>query len=313
MAPADPQPTAPPAGAAPQDAATPLMDTLGAQLRTRAEALVAELPGAGRADDVMRLVESLTSGNAMVVRQPPVAAERALAVTRDPDVGSSALVRLVEEDPSLSQALLRYANSAVYRTSSQACVSLQQAVQRVGGTGVHNVVLRAMVDGLLCRPGGRYQAMVEQVWSHMVRTAPVARSLAPEFGLVPDHAFALGLLHDVGKLVIFDRIGTLRTALRRDIVVSDHALAILLRSLHEPLGAMAAAQWSLGDATARAIAMHHRQPAPSEPHLASELLFLAERIDIAGVQGRAVDLDAWWVEGGLLTGKQRVERLLTRA
>jgi HD-like signal output (HDOD) protein len=146
----------------------------------------------------------------------------------------------------------------------------------------------------------------------MVRTAPIARNLAPEFGLVPDHAFALGLLHDVGKLVIFDRIGTLRSMLRRDVVLTDRFVGAALRSLHEPLGGIAAARWALGDATARAISMHHRDPIPAEPHLASELLFVAERIDIAGIRGTPVELEAWWREGGLIAGLQRVDRLLTR-
>jgi HD-like signal output (HDOD) protein len=297
--------------AAEPDRSDEILAALTDELRSRIGQLERELSTADRAGDAPKLLASLTAPANLVIRQPPAAAQRALALTRDSDIASTALVKLVEEDPSLSHSLLRYANTAQHATSAQSVVSLHSAVQRVGSAGVHNVVLKCMVDGLLCRPGGRYTAMVEDVWSHMVRTAPIARRLAPEFGLVPDHAFALGLLHDVGKLVIFDRIGTLRAQLRRETTCTPELIAKVLRAVHEPLGGIAAVQWKLGEMTAQAIASHHRRPVPTEPHLASELLFIAERLDLAEVRHTAPDLDAWWEEGALLlTSKARVARLL---
>jgi len=219
------------------------------------------------------------------------------------------LVQVVEEDPTLCQALLKYANSAYYATGGAAIVSLKQAAQRVGVTGIHNVVLTTMVDGLMCKPGGHYQEMVEQVRAHMVRTAPLARALARGFAIPPDEAFAVALLHDVGKMIVFDIVGDLRRELRRDVVLPSLLFRNVLRDAHGALGGVAALRWGLGNSVAVAIAKHHRTPVPTEENRMSELLFIAERADHALNGVRTLDIDQWWQEGEIPGSPTQVHEL----
>lgn len=277
-------------------------------VRTRVAELHNVLSREDRETDAPRFLDALLESFDAVVRQPPLAAQRALSVTRDTSAPTSRLVSLVEGDPGLGQALLRYANSAYYATGGGRVVSLHGAVQRVGTSGVHNVVLKTMVDGLLCRPGSAYQDMVNLSWQHMVRVAPITRGLAPAFRAVPDEAYALGLLHDVGKLVVFDRLGELRKTLRRDVAFPLPVIGVVLRMLHEPLGGLAALQWGLGAGVAHAIATHHRAPVPEMYDPRCELLFFAERLDLARSLGRPVDLERWWKDGLIVTPFDIVER-----
>ena len=69
-------------------------------------------------------------------------------------------------------------------------LGIDQALDRIGVTGARAVVLSSCVDGLLSHPGGEYNAMASDVWSHMVRTAPLARAVAQAFAADPDEAFA---------------------------------------------------------------------------------------------------------------------------
>ncbi len=276
-----------------------LTEVFAQQLRARVHELQNSLARDERRSDAVEFLDSLTTDFDAVVRQPPLAAQRALSVTRDTNSAIGRIVSLVEQDPGLGQALLRYANSAYYSAGGGRVVSLHASVHRVGTTGVHNVVLRTMVDGMLCRPGSAYQERVHQVWEHMVRTAPIARAIAAHFGVAPDEAYALGLLHDVGKLVIFDRLGELRQSHRREILIPPAVLSALLKILHEPLGGIAALQWGLGVGAASAIATHHRSPLPSERDPRSELLYVAERTDLARHGDAAPDFEAWWRDGVL--------------
>ena len=285
---------------------------LALDVRTRVAELHNVLGRRDRETDAPRFLDSLVATFEAVVRQPPLAAQRALALSRDPNAPAHRLVSLVEGDPGLGQALLRYANSAYYATGGGRVVSLHGAVQRVGTSGVHNVVLKTMVDGMLCRPGSAYQEFVNLTWQHMVRVAPIARSLAPAFGALPDESYALGLLHDVGKLVIFDRLGELRTTLRREVIFPRPILSVVLRSLHESLGALAALQWGLGASVAHAIGGHHRSPVPEIRDARCELLFVSERVDLARVRGQPIDLDRWWCDGVLLTPQEAVALALVR-
>ena len=157
-----------------------------------------------------------------------------------------------------------------------------------------------------------FDGMVKQVWEHMIRTAPIARVLAPGFGVVPDEAFTLALLHDVGKLVLFDRIGTLRSELRRDVKLSPQFMPRLLSGLHEVLGGAAALRWGLGRAAVGVVSTHHRRSETPEPNLAAECVFIAERLDLAMAKGQPANLVRWFEEGRLLASYDAVAPLVER-
>lgn len=308
-------PAAPPS--APNDSnalsaltSTELTVVLREQITSRVVQLQNSLAREERKSDAFEFLEGLTTNFEAVVRQPPLAAQRALSVTRDTLAPISRIVSLVEQDPGLGQALLRYANSAYYSAGGGRVVSLHASVHRVGTTGVHNVVLRTMVDGMLCRPGNAYKEQVNQVWEHMVRSAPLTRAIALPFGIASDEAYALGLLHDVGKLVVFDRLGEMRQERRRDILIPPAVLSALLKLLHEPLGGIAALQWGLGTMAAIAISTHHRSPLPDEPDARSELLYVAERCELAQLRGEELGLESWWRDGAIRASRDEVTSIL---
>lgn len=287
-----------------------MIDQLSAEVSSRIDAIAESLSPNERTDDTLRFLRDVKESPASSIKQAPQAAQRALARTRNPDIGIAELVRVVEEDPTLGQALLRYANSAYYSTGGSV-VSLRHAAQRVGSSGVHNVVLGVMVEGMLCKPGGEFQQMVVQVRDHLVRTAPIARAIGRGFGLVPDECFSLALLHDAGKLIVFDVIGTLRHETRRDVDVPKHVVSRVLRELHEPLGGIAVLNWGLGEGVAAAISGHHRNPVPAVENRMTEALFVAERAEhsLSGVIPR--DVQRWWNDGAISGDPAHVEELIS--
>lgn len=291
-------PTALPAS---QDAATPVRgeSALREAIKHEVHVLLDQLPASLRSTDAPAVFGALADDMDTMIRQPPFAAQQALAVSRNANCSVGDLERLFERDPGLTQALLRHANSAYYGGQDGSCLSLRNAIQRIGTAGVENVVLATMVQTMLCRPGGSYDALVQQVWSHMVRTGPIARDLAPAFDVEPEQAFALALLHDAGKLVLFDRISTFRKVHKREVNVPHHLLLWALKRLHELTGGLAALRWGLDVAAVRAIATHHREPPPEHEDRLSEVIFLAEKWDLAEVALHPFDLDALWTAGRL--------------
>ena len=277
---------------------------------TSIERLESSLDPADRRGDALAFFERIAKSGEKSVRQPPAAAQRALELLRR-DVAIPALVKLVEQDPVLAQSLLSFSNSAANSTGARTS-SLAESIRRVGTQGLRSVILSSMVEGTLCRTGSAYDGMVRSVWEHMVRAAPIARMLAPGFGVVPDEAFTLALLHDVGKLVLFDRLGTFRAELRRDVQMPAQIMPRLLGELHEILGGAAALRWGLGRAAVGIIATHHRRGDPLEPNLPAECVHLAERLDLAMVRGEQVDLVAWFDEGRFLASYDAVAPLVER-
>jgi HD-like signal output (HDOD) protein len=315
-------PAAPPPAAAPPVAAGPPPPVAGEApatsigLRLRAQFTEAvhqldqELRQDQRTPELMTLIGHLVGDPAGRLRQPPMAAQRAMAACHNEATSSGALVALFENDPMLAQAVLARANSAYYNLTNHPCLSLAEAVSRQGRRSVHNVLLQQTLSGLIYWPGGGWNDMVSRVWSHMVRTGPLARAVAPLFDVDPEQAFALALLHDVGKLVVFDRIATLRTARRGDFPLPPAAITRMLRLLHESLGGLCALGWDFGDDAAAAIAAHHREPRPADPDALSEVIWLAEQVDLATQRNVPFDLPGLWPTAGLRADPDAVQTVL---
>jgi HD-like signal output (HDOD) protein len=284
------------------------------RIATACDGLASLIPAGPEGTDTLLVLAGLAGEPEQVIRQLPSAAQEALALCNAPDASPVALTRLCERDPMIAQVLFRQANSAYYRQAGAApCAAIRPAIERIGMMALRGVLLRVTVEGLLCRPGAAYGRMVQQVWDHMVRTGPIARQLAPAYGVSPDHAFALGLLHDVGKLVIFDQLATLRGSLKRPLKVAPTVLRDALLALHEPLGGLAAQQWGLGGEAAFAIASHHRNPSPIHREPVTEILYLAEKADLADVRQLPLDLDLLWLQGGLTGLRSHIGPLLLEA
>jgi HD-like signal output (HDOD) protein len=251
-----------------------------------------------------RLLVQVAADVDLVVRQPPPAAQEALAVAGDPRCELPALVRVVERDPALARGLMRHASSAVFAAAGPPA-SLDDAVRRLGATGVQIAVLAGMAEGLL-RGSGPYLPDAERAWAHMVRVGPLARALAGGFGVPPHEAFLLGLLHDVGKLALFDLFAAMRREPRGGAELAPALAADALRELHEPLGGMALLRWGVDPRAAWAVAHHHRRDPSAQPGRRSELLYVAERLDAARAGGRPVEAARWVAEGRLTVGVERV-------
>jgi len=277
-----------------------------------AGALQQSLPDARESPDAAQLLRLLASGPEAVIRQLPAAARDALTICDDPSLPRAQLARKLEQDPALLQALLRTANSVAMSSGRGTILSIDQALDRIGMAGARAVVLASCVDGLLSQPGGEYNAMAADVWAHMVRTAPLARALAPAFAADPDEAFAIALLHDVGKLVIFDRISVLRTARRRPVIIPSTFMHQLLQLLHEPIGALAAERWSMGERASSAIGTHHRRGQAVIRNVLAETLFVAEHADHAARRNEPLDIDAVWRTGQLTGSPARASSVLQR-
>ncbi len=125
-------------------------------------------------------------------------------------------------------------------------------------------------------------------------------------------AFAIALLHDDGKLIIFDRIASVRTANRRNVSLPDGWLKMVFAELHEPLGAVAAHRWGLGVDAADAIGTHHRRDTSAEEHPLAETLFVAEHLAGAPAREESLDLFGLWEQGDLTGDASHARGIIDR-
>jgi len=181
----------------------------------------------------------------------PSLADELLGLAVSPDADVKRIHAVVERDPVLTAMVLRLVNSASFALRNEVS-DLGRAVILLGASHVRSLALAASMSTTF----GRSSAYGD-TWGHAFSVACGARSVAavvcPE---VVETAFAAGLLHDIGELVLgaiiegqppMDPEPGARMALEFELVGADHA----------ELGAALAERWSIPAALIEAINHHH--------------------------------------------------------
>lgn len=132
----------------------------------------------------------------------PAVALQALSVAEDPSSTASDLLRVIMSDPPLAAKVLRVANS-VYFHRGHAVSDLQTAIVRLGFSNVRNLlmgvaVIRTFNTYFIGAPYTR-----EDFWVHSIAVGMAASRLSGEnVQLCASSSFIMGLLHDIGQLVL---------------------------------------------------------------------------------------------------------------
>jgi len=111
----------------------------------------------------------------------------------DEDSGLGEIAELVLEDPELTTAVLRLANSRYYGLAG-AVETVRFACAVLGGVGLRSVVLAEMAR--------RAAPSVPAFTERLERTRARAPELAVELGVDPDVAVAFAIVAHVGELLI---------------------------------------------------------------------------------------------------------------
>jgi HD-like signal output (HDOD) protein len=235
------------------------------------------------------------------------------AVTRD-DVGLPQVARIIEEDPAMSAKVLQLTNSACFGLG-QRVTSIQQSVAYLGVDVLRGLVLTTHVFAemdTVSVPG----FSLDQFQRSSLLTARLARRLvsSPARG---DEAFATGMVHDIGKLILAlglpDRFsGVVRVSQNTGRPLHDVEQE-LLGVTHAEVGAYLLGVWGLPCSMVEAVAFHHTpglvtagdREALAAVHIADALIDVAcaeecgrpviDAFDVGFVEsmGRVLELPAW--------------------
>jgi len=189
----------------------------------------------------------------------PVVAQRMMLTINKEDVNVRDIATLIEKDQSLAARLLRLANSSFFATRTKV-TSIQHAVTLLGFGRVRDIALGLSVWGALdgkSKSGKRYR---QTLWRHAATVATASKKLADHAGLDGGSAFAAGLLHDVGKLVLGLRLGeSYWTMLDEAGEVGTRACSVETEAFgchHGTVGGWLLQLWRLPGTLADTVALH---------------------------------------------------------
>ena len=252
--------------------------------------------------------EKLVGDVAALVSLPEVVV-RINALVDDPSSSAEDIGRAVSQDAALTTRLLTLANSAMFGMSREVD-TIGRAIAVLGTRQVRDLTLGLSAARAFAGIPNDLVSM-GSFWHHSVLCAVAARQLAAECDRGrPDSSFVAGLLHDVGQLVLFNKLPEQsRAALLMSIdEPNEPALHLCERELlgfdHAVVGGALARRWQLPANLVECIAWHH-EPERAESHalevaivhIANSVAVLAEVESEELTDAPAIQPIAWQVTG----------------
>jgi putative nucleotidyltransferase with HDIG domain len=115
---------------------------------------------------------------------------------------SSQVAEIISQDVDISARLLRLVNSSFYGLPVK-IETLSRAITIIGAEELRNLVMAATAMRTFTKIPKQLVDMTEY-WQHSVTTGVMAQSLAKHCNVLhSERLFVMGLLHDVGRLVIY--------------------------------------------------------------------------------------------------------------
>jgi hypothetical protein len=178
----------------------------------------------------------------------PEVAAQLLKLTGDVDCEVSDIVALIKRDQSLTSHLLRIANSVRYSTGVTVS-SIQQAVARLGLLCVREIVVLISCQCKIFDVPD-FEAHVRQSFRRSLATAAFAQEIARVRRMNVEEAFLSGLLHDVGRPILFQALATRRR--RYGLAASDAEICEAAEKHRISLAAKLIISWDLSARVAEA-------------------------------------------------------------
>lgn len=175
----------------------------------------------------------------------PTIIPKLLQSLRNPDSSANDYVNIVNKDPSLSTAVMKLANSARYSPSGNAVETIDAAVVKLGIEGLRSVLSMTVMQPLIQRKSFYYSNFGHNIWKHSVCCAVACEIIAKQRGLEPFKAYLSGLVHDIGKITIFNELSNQFQKNQDGNPPSYATFTELISSLSKPLSHQIAEDWSL--------------------------------------------------------------------
>jgi HD-like signal output (HDOD) protein len=188
----------------------------------------------------------------------PHVAAQALNLIEDPDATAGKLTELLGGDTALAARVLKIANSAMFSRQRE-ITTINQAIMTIGFKTLKGIIVAATLRQL----NRKYGQIEQMIWENSLCTAVACRYMCTLLRKnYVEELFLLGLLHDLGKLVLMRQLPAEYKGIvdqtKKGIYYID-AEQEKFGFAHPLIGALVAKKWNFSLNTCQAI-LHHHDP-----------------------------------------------------
>lgn len=213
---------------------------------------------------------------AKVKNLPPVsqAALKLVNLLEQASIANDEIVQVIKCDNVLTAKLLRACNSP-YFGLDEPVASVDQAVLMLGHQQILHIVLTLAFGSAMAVPLPGYAVEANELWRHSLLTATAAEIVAAyalDMNVDTPVAFTVGLIHDIGKLVLGQAItpevrDEILHLIEQQACSRPEAEKKILGADHSEIGAFLLKSWNLPDDIVEAVANHHQPICKPRPKL----------------------------------------------
>ncbi len=192
----------------------------------------------------------------------PHVASQALALIENPDTTANQLTQLLGQDTALTARVLKIANSAMFSRQREIS-TINQAIMTIGFKTLKGIIVAATLRQL----NRKFGPIERMIWENSTCTAVASRIIGTRLKKAyVEELFLLGLLHDLGKLVLMRQIPkeytevtqvTKKGEMYHEVEQKEFGFA------HPLIGALVAKKWNFSTDTCQVI-LHHHDSIPSK-------------------------------------------------
>lgn len=200
-------------------------------------------------------IESLVKAKLLPL---PGSATRILGLIQQVNVTTHDIAGAISFDPVVASRVMRLANSPMY-AMERSVSTVSAAVAAVGIRSIYDIVMLGVAADAFSGDMRSKKTGVS-IWEHSVATAVACRTLSAELGLRgTGEAFTCGLLHDIGKNLLFQtdpvRYTEVESADNEEIASGMEKQ--IFGYNHSQVGFYVSRRWGLADAVSSTILWHH--------------------------------------------------------
>ncbi len=201
----------------------------------------------------------------------------------DPDIDLNTLAELLTFDPAISARLIKVANSPLYGQISN-INTVKRAVSLLGTKTVHDLVLATAVSrSFQSIVGVNYD--VKTFWQNSLVRATLAQACAKILGVKgPDRLFIIGLLSDIGHMVMSIRAPKLMQKVLLQHKKTGYPLHLFERSSfgfdYGELGADVLENWAVPESIVNGVRFQNCPEVALENQLEAAITYCSGRLQL---------------------------------
>ena len=193
---------------------------------------------------------------------------------------------LVKDDPPFAVKVITVANSAAFAPVNP-IVTIHNALTRLGSVTVRNLVASLAVQRVFM-PTKENEI---RLWEHSIKVAVASQAIArllPDLRIDDGLAYLAGLLHDIGRFVMFEHapenllmVDESHWSSPSQLLKSDLEV---FKYTHSELGFRACEKWGLPDGLSMVVRYHHKSiKKVFSPGSMGALIFCVQVADLISV------------------------------